>query len=98
MSDISISADTMQSMAFDNQLSGPESIKDTTSEIASGVNQGSGMDSMEQTVAGAEVASRTTDFLGAGPDFSSTGTDIDVQHAISSTMADGMGSITDKVI
>ena len=56
MSDISISVDTMQSMAFDSQMAGPESIKDTTSEVSSGVNQGTGMDSMEQTIAGAEVA------------------------------------------
>ncbi len=97
MSDISISTMTMQSMAFDNQLSGLESIKDSTSEICSGVNQG-GLDTMEQTVAGAEVASRTTEFFGVGTDFSSTGTDLDIQQAISSTMANGMGTIADKVI
>ena len=98
MSDISISVDTVQSMAFDSQMAGPESIKDTTSEVASGANQGTGMDSMEQTIAGAEVASKTTEFFGNGADLSSTGTDINIQQAISSTMADGMGSIADKII
>jgi hypothetical protein len=97
MSDISISASTPQSMALDNQLAGPESIKDTTSEIASGLNP-NGIDSQERTVAGAEVASKTTEFFGAGPDLGSTGTDIDVQQAISSTLAAGMGSIADKIV
>jgi len=84
-------------MALDNQLAGPESIKETTSEVASGANQG-GLDSMEQAVAGAEVASRTTEFFGNGTDFSSTGTDIDIQQAISASITDGMGTIADKVI
>lgn len=97
MSDISISADTMQSMAYENLLAGPESVKDSTSEILSGANQ-NGMDATEQTVAGAQVASKTTEFFGASADLSSTGTDIDIQHAVSASLANGMGSIADKVV
>jgi len=96
MSDISISANSMSSMALDNQASGAESIRDTTSTMASGFNQ-EGLDSQEQAVAGAEVASRTTEFFGSGSDLSSTGTDIDVAQAISTTLSDGQGSITDKI-
>jgi len=86
----------MSSMALDNQASGAESIRDTTSTMASGFNQ-EGLDSQEQAVAGAEVASRTTEFFGSGSDLSSTGTDIDVAQAISTTLSDGQGSITDKI-
>jgi len=97
MSDITISNTTLSSMALDNQLAAPESVKDTTNEIASGMNEG-GLDTLEQTVAGAEVASKTSEFFGSGTDFSSTGTDIDVQQAISATIADGMGTIADKIV
>jgi len=97
MSDLSISNMTMSSMALDSQLSGVESISDSSSTIASGANEG-GLDSMEQTVAGAEVASKTTEFFGSGTDLSSTGTDIDVAQAISTSIMDGTGSITDKII
>jgi hypothetical protein len=49
-------------------------------------------------VAGAEVASRTEDFFGAGTDFSSTGTDYDVQQTVHQAVFDtGLGSITDKI-
>lgn len=96
MSDISISTDTVQSIAMDNILSGPESVAEESSIIASGINP-RGMDSMEQAVAGLEVASRTEEFFGAGTDFSSTGTDTDIQQAISSTLDTGVGSITDKI-
>ncbi|BDQ36137.1 hypothetical protein SYK_04970 [Pseudodesulfovibrio nedwellii] len=96
MSDISISTDTVQSIAMDNMLSGPESVGEESSIIASGMNA-RGVDSMEQAVAGLEVASRTEEFFGAGTDFSSTGTDVDIQQAISSTLDTGIGSITDKI-
>ena len=97
MSDITISNMTMEAMAFDSQLAGPESIKDTTSEIASGINR-DGMDTLEMNVAGAEVASKTTEFFGIGPDLSSTGTDFSTQSVISSTLASGMGTIADKLV
>jgi hypothetical protein len=98
MSDISISADTIQSISMDNQLLGPESISDYHDEIGSGVNTVGGMDSREQTVAGTEVASRTEDYLGTGTDFSSTGTDVDIQQTLHQVAADtGIGSITDKI-
>ena len=95
MSDISISTDTMSSMALESQISGAESIN--TNTIMSGANQ-HGLDSLEQTVAGAEVASRTTEFFGSGTDLSSTGTDIDVAQAINTSLMDGTGSITDKIV
>ncbi len=53
---------------------------------------------MEQTIIGAEVASRTSDYLGSGPDFTSTGTDVDVQQAINSTLMSGTGSIANKIV
>jgi len=96
MSDISISTDTIQSIAMDNLLSGPESVGEDSSIIASGMNKG-GIDSMEQAVAGLEVASRTEEFFGSGTDFSSTGTDVDIQQAVSSTLDTGIGSIADEI-
>lgn len=97
MSDISISADTVQAMSMDNQLFGPESIRDNTDEVISGVTAG-GLDHREQTVAGLEVASRTEDYLGTGTDFSSTGTDIDIQQTVHQAAADtGIGTIADKI-
>ncbi|BCS87111.1 hypothetical protein [Pseudodesulfovibrio sediminis] len=96
MSDISISTNTIQSMAMENQISGPEFIPDQTSEISSGMNS-KGLDSMEQAVTGAEVASKTEDFIGAGTDFGSTGTDIDIQQAVNSTLSTGIGSIADTI-
>jgi hypothetical protein len=98
MSDISISADTIQSISMDNQLLGPESINDYGDEIASGVNTSGGRDIHEQTVAGLDVASRTEDYLGTGTDFSSTGTDIDIQQTLHQVAADtGIGTIADKI-
>lgn len=97
MSDFSISAITPASMAMENLASGAESMQDSNSTAISGLNEG-GPDTMENAVAGAEVASRTTEFLGTGTDFSSTGTDIDISHAINTSIMDGMGSITDKVV
>jgi len=96
MSDISISTDTIQSISMDNLLSGPESVGEDSSIIASGMNKG-GIDSMEQAVAGLEVASRTEEFFGSGTDFSSTGTDVDIQQAVSSTLDTGIGSIADEI-
>ncbi|OIQ48928.1 hypothetical protein BerOc1_03683 [Pseudodesulfovibrio hydrargyri] len=98
MSDISISMDTIQSMSMDNQLLGPESLNNYADEIGSGINPTGGMDNREQTVAGLEVASRTDDYLGAGTDFSSTGTDVDIQQTMHQMAAEtGIGSITDKI-
>ena len=96
MSDLSISNDTIQSMALDSQLSGTESSFGTTREISSGMNEG-GVDAMEQTVAGTEVRSKTQEFFGNGTDFTSTGTDVDVKHAMSSILDSAMGSITDEI-
>ncbi|WP_272699823.1 hypothetical protein [Desulfovibrio sp. Fe33] len=98
MSDISISTETVQSAAWDNQSQGPESIRDYHDEIASGMDASEATHNREQAVAGLEVASRTEDYLGTGPDFSSTGTDIDIQQAVHAAAADtGIGTITDKI-
>jgi hypothetical protein len=83
---------------MDNQLLGPESISDYGQEIGSGINPTGGLDNREQTVAGLEVASRTEDYLGAGTDFSSTGTDVDIQQTVHQMAVDtGIGSITDEI-
>ena len=96
MSDISISTDTVQTMAMDNMYSAPESVNDSNSEISSGLDTRN-IGSREQAVAGTEVASRTDDFLGVGTDFGSTGTDVDIQQAVGSVADTGIGSITDKI-
>lgn len=96
-SDLTISTMTLSAMAMDNQASGAESMINTETAVMSGINEG-GIDSMEHAVAGGEVASRTTEFFGNSTDLSSTGTDIDVAQAINTTIMDGNGSITDKVV
>lgn len=97
MPDISISTDTVQTMAMDSLFSAPESVKDASDVIGSGENSHAA-DQREMAVAGAEVASRTEEFFGAGTDFSSTGTDYGVQQAIHQASAEtGLGSITDKI-
>ena len=97
MPDISISTDTAQTMAMDGLFSAPESLKDVSDVIGSGENSHAA-DQREMTVAGAEVASRTEEFFGSGTDFSSTGTDYDVQQtAHQAAFETGVGSITDKI-
>ena len=96
MSDISISNDTIQSMGLDSQLPGGESLDNASSEISSGMNEGGG-DTLEMTVAGTEVRSRTEEFFGSGTDFSSTGTDVDIQQAVSATLESTIGSIADEI-
>jgi len=96
MADISISNDTIQSMSLDSQLTGVESLQDTSSEISSGVNEG-GVDTMEMAVVGTEVRSKTEEYLGNGTDFSSTGTDMDIRQAMSSIIDSAMGSIADEI-
>ncbi|WP_316900627.1 hypothetical protein [Pseudodesulfovibrio indicus] len=98
MPDISISTDTVQTMSMDSLFSAPDSIKDVSDIIGSGENSHAA-DQREMAVAGAEVASRTEDFFGAGTDFSSTGTDYDVQQTVHQAVVDtGLGSITDKIV
>lgn len=95
MSDFSISAMSMASKAVDNQMAGVEASSDSYSTVMSG---SSNLHSeSEQAIVGTEVSSRTEDYIGAGPDFSSTGTDIDVQQAISTTLESGFGSIADVI-
>lgn len=100
MSNISISVDSMAAMASDMQASSAtissQTAMEASSQVMSGENKG-GADGLELVVAGAEVASKSTEFFGAGPDLSSTGTDIDVAQAINTTLIDGQGTITDKV-
>jgi hypothetical protein len=97
MSEMSIATGSLSSAGFEAQLAGADTVKDTSSTVLSAVNTG-GIDSQEQAVAGAEVASRTSDFFGSGTDFSSTGTDYDSQQAVSNTLLSGNGSITDIVV
>lgn len=100
MSNISISVDSMAAMASDMQASSAtissQTAMEASSQVMSGENKG-GADGLELVVAGAEVASKSTEFFGTGPDLSSTGTDIDVAQAINTTLIDGQGTITDKV-
>jgi len=97
MSDISISANTPLAMAMEHSASGNEATADTAGTVLSGHNP-EGADSQEQTVAGTEVASRTSDYMGTGPDWSSTGTDNEFAKIIQTTLNDGMGSITDRLV
>lgn len=100
MSNISISVDTMAAMASDMQATSAtissETAMEASHQVMSGENKG-GSDGLELVVAGAEVASKNTEFFGSGTDLSSTGTDIDVAQAINTTLIDGQGTITDKV-
>ncbi len=97
MSDISISNNTIQAMGLDSQASGAESVRETTHTSLSGTDTNN-VDNMELSVVGADTVSRTQDYIGSGTDFSSTGTDVDVQHAVSSAIMSGTGSIADKIV
>lgn len=97
MSDISISNSSISAIAFDSQTAGAESVKQNSHTVASGVDS-STPDPMESTVVGTEAVSRSQDYLGAGPDMSSTGTNENVQHAVSSAIMNGTGSIADKIV
>ena len=96
MSEMSISTDTVQTMAMDNLFAAPEAATDQSTETASGLNP-RGIDSEERTVAGAELVSRTEDYLGSVPDLTSTATDVDVQKAVQAVADTGIGSIADKI-
>ncbi len=96
MSDISMSADTMSSIATESLASGAEFVSETSNTIASGASD-EGSNDMVQAVIGAEVVSPTDDYIGTGTDFSSTGTDVNIQNAIQTTLMSGMGSIADKI-
>ena len=78
MSDFSVSVMSMASKAVDNQMSGYELSNDTIRTDLSGVSNE--RKESEQTIVGAEVASRTEDYIGAGTDLSSTGTDVNVRQ------------------
>jgi len=97
MSDISVSANSPLSMALENVAANNESVADNASTVMSGHNP-EGADSQEQTVAGTEVASRTSEYMGNGPDWTSTGTDEPFLRAVETTLNDGMGSIADKIV
>lgn len=97
MSDISISANSPLSMALENLASGNEVVADKAETAISGRNL-DGADNQEQTVAGTEVASRTQDYLASGPDWTSTGSDIEFAKAVETTLDSGMGSIADRLV
>jgi len=96
MSDFSVSVMSMASKAVDNQMSGYELSNDTIRTDLSGVSNE--RKESEQTIVGAEVASRTEDYIGAGTDLSSTGTDVNVRQGINSFLDTGFGSIADKIV
>lgn len=97
MSDISISTNSPLSMALENVASGNEATAENASTIMSGHNP-DGADAQEQIIAGAEVVSKTSEYTGSGPDWSSTGTDIEFAKAIEATLNEGMGNIADKIV
>jgi hypothetical protein len=96
MSGMTISTQSISALT-ENLMRGAESVKDTTSTVLSAVNRG-GPDSMEQAVAGAEVASRTSEFFGSGTDLGSTGTDIDTMQAVNNTVMSGKGNVADLIV
>jgi len=95
MSDFSISAMSMASKAVDNQMASIEGAGETVSTVMSGSsNQHK---ESEQAIIGSEVSSRTQDYIGTGTDFSSTGTDVDIQQTVNTTLESGFGSIADII-
>ena len=95
MSDFSISAMSMASKAVDNQMSSIEGAGETVSTVMSGSSDQN--KESEQAIIGTEVSSRTQDYIGSGTDFSSTGTDVDVQQTVNTTLESGFGSIADVI-
>lgn len=97
MSDLSISSNSIAAVAMNSQASGAESISESSHTVASSV-ENSMPNPMETTVVGTEAVSKTQDYIGAGPDMSSTGTNENIQHAVSSAIMNGTGSIADKIV
>lgn len=97
MSNISISADSINAIAMESQASGAETIRDNSTTVMSSADNRD-VDTAELSAIGTETVSRTQDYIGSGTDFSSTGTDVDVQHAVSSAIMSGTGSIADKIV
>lgn len=99
MSDISISNQSIRSMAIDNQASSIESGSAGIGLDMRGINkpEAKAFELENNDVAG-QVASRTKDFFGNGTDLSSTGTDNDIQRAITSALQEtGIGTIADEI-
>ena len=96
MSDTGISVMSMAAQRMDNQMSGYETSRETMRTDMSGASP-SHMES-EQTIVGTEVVSRTDDYFGAGTDFSSTGTDVDIRTTANNILESGYGSITDAMV
>lgn len=97
MSDISISNQTIASIAQDAQLSGGESVKESSHTLISNADR-TESHTMEQAIVGPDTVSKTQDYSGAGPDYSSTGTDMDFQLAVNSAIMNGTGTIADKIV
>ncbi|MEF2229528.1 MAG: hypothetical protein V3571_01230 [Pseudodesulfovibrio sp.] len=96
MSDFGISVMSMAAQGMENQISGFEASRETIRTDMSG----SGPQHMasEQAIIGTEVVSRTDDYFGAGTDFSSTGTDVDIRTTANNILESGYGSITDTIV
>jgi len=96
MSDFGISVMSMAAQGMENQSSAFESSRETIRTDMSGAAPGH-MES-EQAIVGTQVVSRTEDYFGAGTDFSSTGTDVDIRTTANNILESGYGSITDTVV
>ncbi|WP_285904942.1 hypothetical protein [Pseudodesulfovibrio pelocollis] len=93
---MSISTESVSALT-ENLMRGADTVKETTSTVLSAANR-IGPDTGEQAVAGAEVASRTSDFFGSGTDLGSTGTDYDTAQAVNNTIMSGRGAVADLTI
>lgn len=97
MSEISISNNSINAIAMDAAATSAESARESTHTVISGANTND-TNSMELAIVGSDTVSRTQDYIGIGPDLSSTGTDGQIQHAVSSAIMSGTGSIADKIV
>lgn len=99
MSDMTVSNQSIRSMAIDNQARSIESGSAGIGSDARLLNtpELKSPESERTDVAG-QVASRTDDFFGNGTDLSSTGTDNDIQRGIVTALQEtGIGTIADEV-
>ncbi|GEM_PF-1431460 len=99
MSDITISNQSIQSIALDAQASSFEKGAAGIAQDARALTKPE-LKSIEEGNAdvSGQVASRTREFFGSGENVSSTSTDNDMQQAITSAHQEsGIGSIADEI-
>ncbi|WP_147821481.1 hypothetical protein [Salidesulfovibrio onnuriiensis] len=99
MSDISISNQSIQSMMTNAQASSFEDGSASAVLDARTINKPETRSfELEKNELAGQVVSRTQDFFGNGTDLSSTGTDNQIQRAITSALQEtGIGTIADKI-